>query len=123
MQKVNDNRPQVDEMHGSLFGEPVRGPVLLAVADRWSGELEAMLPQAVTHAGDVHFTTSSDGPGLRPGSIDLLVVDPAVARLEALRPALARGAALAVVAADGVVHGGRDTRTPTPLGRLTGGRR
>lgn len=110
-------------MASFFFGRPVRGRVLLAVADRWAEELLAMLPVAERHEGDVHFVPTADGPGLRPCSMGLLVVDPAVARLEALRPVLVRGGALAVVSADGTVRWTRDARAPRAIGRLRGGER
>lgn len=110
-------------MAATLFGEPVRGRSLLAVGERWAEELQEMLPLAERHTGDVHFVPTPDGPGLRPCSMGLLVVDPSVARLEALRPALVRGGALALVAPDGTVRWTRDASAPRVIGRLRGGRR
>lgn len=110
-------------MTASLFGEPVRGRVLLAVGDQWVEELLTMLPFAERHVGDVHFVPTSDGPGLRPCSMGLLVLDPALARLESLRPALVRGGALAEIGADGRVRWTKDTAVPREIGRLRGGRR
>ncbi len=81
-----------------------------------------MLPQARRHAGDVHFTATPEGEGERIGSVELLVVDPAVARLEALRPVLVRGGALATVGEDGTVRCGRGPGPLRPIGRLGGGR-
>lgn len=107
----------------SLFGEPVRGRALLAVGDHWAEELLATLPIAERHDGDAHFAPTAAGPGLRPCSMGLLVVDPAVARVEALRPVLVRGGALAVVDADGTVRWARDACAPRVIGRLRGGRR
>ena len=105
-------------MRSALFGRPVRGRALLAVADRWFEELAAMLPLAERHVGEVHFVTTADGPGLRPCTMDLLVVDPAVARLEALRPVLARGGALAVISRGGTVRWTRGDGPPRRIGRL-----
>lgn len=107
-------------MTSTIFGHPVRGRVLLAVADRWAGELLEMLPWAERHEGDVHFAPTAHGPGLRPCSMGLLVVDPEVARLESLRPALARGGALAVVGPDGTLRWTRDAGAPRAIGRLQG---
>lgn len=78
--------------------------VLIAVGEPWVARLLAVLPHAEVHRGDVHFAPTPEGPGLRPGSVDVVVVGPEVDRREALRPVLRRDGVLLVVGPDGVVR-------------------